>query len=531
MNIAEILRTHATTTPQAVTIIDTHRRRRRTTTFDQMEQASAQIAGQLYQAGLRPGDTVLVFQPMSAELYIILAAIFRLGLVVMFIDPAQGRAHIEQCCAIQPPQALIAGPKAHLLRFVSPSLRQIPHKFVVAAGGRLEIGGWRFFKLKTHNLKFKTDIYLCSPDTPALLTFTSGSTGRPKAALRTHAFLLAQYQALVDTLQLVAGQVDLSTMPIFVLANLAAGVTSLIPNANLRYPGHIDPAPVATQIQTENVSSTVASPALLERLAGYCLSSQSTLPGLQKIFTGGAPVFPRLLDQLQNIAPNAHIAAVYGSTEAEPMAKIARCQITAEDRQAMFNGQGLLAGAPVERTHLKIMPDQWGTPIDPLSESDFAQVCLPPDQIGEIVVSGQHVLSGYLHGYGDEETKFLVDGVVWRRTGDAGYLDRQGRLWLLGRCAARIEDERGSLYPFAVECAVSQNPQVRRAAIVSHRGRRLLVVEPIQHSAPPNLTHLKDALAWAHIDEVRLFKHLPVDKRHNAKLDYPALQRLLARTV
>lgn len=532
MNIVEILQSHANKQPEQPAIIDTHCGRRRVTTYAQIESASANMAAQLRQAGLRPGEAVLVFQPMSAELYIALSAIFRLGLVAMFLDPGQGRSHIEHCCAMHPPQALVAGPKAHLLRLLSPSLRRIPRKFIISRG-RLEVGDWRL-PLRLASQPFVRRhaarsfiIHNSQFDTPALLTFTSGSTGQPKAALRSHGFLLAQHRALVESLQLTAGQVDLATMPIVTLANLASGVTSLIPNADLRYPGKIDPAPVVAQIQTEWVSSTVASPALLERIARYCLSKQITLPGLQKIFSGGAPVFPRLLNQLQQIAPNAAVTAVYGSTEAEPMAKITRRQITRVDMQAMRSGCGLLAGPPVESIHLKVIRDRWGAPLGSLTAAEFEAMSCEPEQTGEIVVSGPHVLTSYLHGHGNEETKFNVGNTTWHRTGDAGYLDLQGRLWLLGRCAARLENGRGALYPFAVECAASYQPELRRAALVAHRQKRILAAEFYNGPSPAVLTSLQNSLRWAAIDEIYPLKHIPVDKRHNAKVNYPALRSLL----
>jgi acyl-CoA synthetase (AMP-forming)/AMP-acid ligase II len=62
---------------------------------------------------------------------------------------------------------------------------------------------------------------------------------------------------------------------------------------------------------------------------------------------------------------------------------------------------------------------------------------------GEVVLTGDHVLKGYLHGKCDRETKFEVDGERWHRTGDAGYFDKEGRLWLVGRCNVRIEDDKG----------------------------------------------------------------------------------------
>jgi acyl-CoA synthetase (AMP-forming)/AMP-acid ligase II len=189
----------------------------------------------------------------------------------------------------------------------------------------------------------------------------------------------------------------------------------------------------------------------------------------------------------------------------------------------------LLAGMPVETIQLRILRDQWGQPVGPYTQAEFAHACRSGAP-GEIVVSGEHVLPGYLYGHGDEETKFRVDGVVWHRTGDAGYVDAQGRLWLLGRCQARIHDERGDLYPFAAETAVYQDPTVRRAAMVAHHGRRILALEYYQTSANCDLERLRRELAWTELDDIRVFRHIPVDKRHNAKIDYPALYRLLEET-
>ena len=492
-----------------------------------LEIEAARYAAKLREAGLKQGDAVLVFYPMSVELYAALLAIFQLGLVAMFIDPAAGKEHLERCCELHPPQALIASTKAHLLRLVAPALRRIPHKFVIG----LPMLGAKL--LNRHKAKSalspdeKPDIVAVADSHPALITFTSGSTGQPKAALRTHGFLLAQHRVLQHSLGLTPGEIDLTTLPIFVLANLASGVHSVIPSADLRFPGAIDPKPIVRQIELMKPVSTAASPALLERVADYCLQQQIQLTSFQKIFTGGAPVFPRLLDKLQAIAPQAKIVAVYGSTEAEPIAEIARDEIMEADSQAMRNGRGLLVGKPVPEIELRILCDQWGTPVAPLTSAEFAAACVANNEPGEIVVSGEHVLPGYLHGQGDEETKFRVDEKIWHRTGDAGYLDVEGRLWLLGRCSAKIVDARGTLFPFAVECAASHFPTVQRAALVSLQGKRVLVLE-WGSGNDGFLLQLRESLAWAKLDAVRVVDRIPVDKRHNAKVDYPALQQMLS---
>jgi acyl-CoA synthetase (AMP-forming)/AMP-acid ligase II len=249
------------------------------------------------------------------------------------------------------------------------------------------------------------------------------------------------------------------------------------------------------------------------------------------VFTGGAPVFPRTLDRLALIAPGAEITALYGSTEAEPIARLGLDEIEADDRFAMMEGHGLLAGMPTTGTNLRIIADRSGTPIPRLSREEFEAESLPPDEPGEIVVSGAHVLRGYLGRRGDAETKIVVDDGIWHRTGDAGYRDRRGRLWLLGRCSARLSCDlhiAGPIYPLAVEAAViAANSSIRRAACVARNGWRLLVIEIERSDGEVDPKAIRRSIPWARIDEVILCPGIPVDGRHNAKIDYPALHEML----
>ena len=521
MNIVERLRQQVETTPDATAIIDTYQGRVRKTTFRELERASCQAASLLRQQDLKAGDAVLVFIPVSLELYVALIGIFRLGLVAMFVDPSAGRKHIDRCCQLHKPKGFIGISKAHLLRLLSPALRQIPYKFYLGWYVPGAINWRRLEKCGPHE-----PIKSSAGEEAALITFTSGSTGQPKGAVRSHDFLIAQHKALESSLNLRPGQIDLSTLPIFILANLASGVTSFIPNTDLRQPGSVDTNAVMAQIALNKPNRTAASPAFYECLVEHCERSGETLNCFEQVFTGGAPVFPKLLAKLQRLNPQGDVVAVYGSTEAEPIAHIVYSDISQIDLDAMMSGKGLLTGKPVDCIQLRIIKMHWGQPLGSVSKEEFEEEILPPGDVGEIVVSGEHVLKGYLNGVGDEETKFDVDNQRWHRTGDAGYLDDQGRLWLMGRCAALIKDAKGDLYPFAVESAAIHVPGVKRAALVEHQGKRLLLVEK-DKEAMGHLSELEETLRWAKLDEIRSVRVIPVDKRHNAKIDYPALKRSL----
>jgi len=517
MNIAKILQRQARQRPDEPAIIDVHRGRDRITTFADLEASAARGAALLKACGLMAGDTALVFLPMSVELYITLMALMRLGVTAMFLDPSAGREHVARCCAIRQPNALIASPKAHLLRLVIPALRRVPHRFVFGPYLPGTVPWSRSDRLTPY-----LPIAECTTDTPALITFTSGSTGLPKAAVRSHGFLLEQHRVLKRALHLSAGTVDLATLPVFVLANMASGVTSLIPNADLRRPGSIKAEPVLRQIERHRPASIVASPAFIERLCDSCNAAGGTMAGFRYVYTGGAPVFPDQLDRFAAVFPGADVVAVYGSTEAEPIAHIARNELSDDDMSTMSSGAGLLAGRPVREIDMRIIEAHWGTPLGSLDKDGFLARCLETGKGGEIVVSGDHVLKGYLSGVGDEETKFRVDDQLWHRTGDYGYCDDRGRLWLLGRAAAIISDSRGILHPFTVECAARSLPGVLRAALLGRGGKRILFVQS-RKGEHVNAEQVLSRLGWAQLDEVRLLRRIPLDKRHNAKVDYTRL--------
>jgi acyl-CoA synthetase (AMP-forming)/AMP-acid ligase II len=523
MTIGDILALPVRTRPDAVALIDVRRGGERRLTYADLGREVAAAAAWLETQGLRRGQAVLVFVPVSADLYVALLALFRLGAVALLLDPGAGRAHIEQCCARWRPDGLLAVPRAHLLQLRPAALRRIPLQ-MVAGGWFPGARRWPAGRRSEHADTWPA----LAPESPALVTFTSGSTGLPKAAVRTHGFLLAQHRVVARHRALTPGEVDLATLPVFTLANLASGVTTVLPDVDLRRPGAVDGADVAATMARFGVTRITASPAFFERLRDHLAASGRTLPTLRKLFSGGAPVFPRVLARLGTQVPAARVVAVYGSTEAEPIAHLDAAEISPTDVNAMQRGEGLLAGIPVDEIRLRILRDRWGKPRGAMDALEFADETVSPGEAGEIVVTGDHVLRGYLGGVGDEETKFTVGGEVWHRTGDAGRLDAAGRLWLLGRCAARIDDAQGRLYPFTAECVAMTIPEVRRAALVAQAARRCLVVEAPQ--AGPDLEgRLTAALGWAHLAAIIFVRTLPVDRRHNAKIDYPALRRLLER--
>jgi len=291
------------------------------------------------------------------------------------------------------------------------------------------------------------------------------------------------------------GDIDLPTLPVFLLHSLAGGATCVIADANLGHVGKINPEPVIAQMIRERVTSSSGSPAFFQRIADYLHNTNTTIPTIRDLYMGGARVPASLVQKLTEQLPDASIHVVYGSTEAEPIAVLdAKKHL---DTLLTTSSQGALVGEPVEHIHLRID----GSPY------------------GEILVSGRHVNTGYVDNpEAEKSTKIREDDTVWHRTGDIGHLDAKGQLWLVGRAGESV----GGLWPLAVEGAAESFPFVVRSGLVEMNNEPLLAV---QLQSPPE--KWKKTLEKATGTPVIAIPEIPVDARHNAKVDRVLLKKLL----
>ncbi|MEM9140069.1 MAG: AMP-binding protein, partial [Pseudomonadota bacterium] len=242
-------------------------------------------------------------------------------------------------------------------------------------------------------------------------------------------------------------------------------------------------------IADQGITRLLIPPVLCAALAG------SGGPGaVRTIFTGGGPVFPDIVKTLSR--PGTRVVSVYGSTEAEPIARVESDEISAEDQRAMEAGCGILAGHPVPGLSLRIEDD-------------------------EIQVSGAHVNQGYFDPSHDADTKLHQDGVVWHRTGDAGRLDGEGRLWLLGRLQDRFHAPGGPIYPFAVEVVARTWPGVDAAAFLAIDAVPILAVS----GDAANLAEWEEAAKDCGIARVTAISEIPMDRRHRSKVDARTLAK------
>ncbi|HKV12259.1 MAG TPA: AMP-binding protein [Thermoanaerobaculia bacterium] len=475
----------------------------------------------LRRMGLAPGDRSIVMIPMSIDLYVALLAILKIGAVAVFVDPWIGRKQIAAFAAFAEPRAWLGIPKSHLLRLLDGRLRAIP--LTVTTGRRLGPLPARRTLAELEDALGDGHVQPVEEDAPALVTFTSGSSGEPKGANRTHRFLLAQHRALAAEFPAAEGDVDMPMFPVFALNNLASGVPSVVPAMDFRRVDRVDAARVLRQMKIHGVTTCTASPPFFDRLA-----AQAGMPRLRRILTGGAPVSDSQLRSWLRAFPETEILVAYGSTEAEPVA-----HVSARERLEAVNADrpkapGFCAGRPVERVRAKVIRIHAG-PVD-LGEDGWE---LPRGEIGELIVTGDHVCKDYYRNERAVRENKIVDpaGTVWHRMGDTGSLDPEGRFWIAGRVHSTIRRGGELVHPQLVEqAALGDDPRIRRLGAVGLGEKVILVIETEAGEELRADVAARLAAVGLAVDEIRVTSEpLPVDPRHNSKIDYGRLREWLIR--
>jgi olefin beta-lactone synthetase len=481
--------------------------------YSQMMSDIRLIASRLRKRGFKKGDRIVVFTPMSYELYVIVLAVFYIGAVTVFMDAWAGRERLTQACRTVKPVGFIGCLKAQLLMVV-PEIRNIPVKLL-------------------DRILFMPDLFgrpsdsgpaEISYDDEGLVTLTTGSTGMPKGANRTHGFLTEQFDVLIRHLGIESGNIDLTALPVFVFCNLGAGATSVLPDFNPAKPTEFDPEVILAQLRDSGINTSVGSPAFYEKLADYLIGRKEQV-SIKRIYTGGAPVFKPLARKLKRAFPGADIEIVYGCTEAEPVSSI-----RLDDFLRTDSALGIAVGHPDPSIVARILK-----PVDgevTIEEGKNLQDYLAgPGEVGEIIVSGPHVLKSYLGDIKAWRENKVIDGeTIWHRTGDAGVIDSSGGICLHGRIKNVLHAEKGDVYSLPYEQALMDIDGVSFASVMEVEGKIFVAVEPaVDRSGPETAAIIEAAnivVAGLRPHLVFILQRIPRDPRHRSKVDFAEFRKI-----
>jgi len=499
-------------------------------TYKELVQKISIVAYGLKQIGINKGDRIIIFVPLSLELYLSMFAVQRIGAIAVFLDSWVRRDHLSVVARVVQPKSMISFQDAFKLCENVAELANIPLKIVV--GSHKENYATSLEELSAG--KEESEIEPVEGTDTALITFTTGSSGMPKGANRTHRFLAAQHRALDKVIPYNEKDIDLPVFPIFSLNNLAGGVTTVLPAIDLASPSGKDAAIIVNQIFSNSVSCCTLSPSIFVNIAEYCHKNGIILSGLRRVVTGGAPVSKDNVKSFKSIAPLAEILVLYGSTEVEPIAHIEANELLSDKSEKEGVNVGRIS-SDLDYKFIKITREN----IE-LSELGWKEWEVEKGKVGELIVSGPHVCENYYNNIDAfKKTKIQEkSGKIWHRTGDVGVLDNENRLWLVGRVHNTIVRAGDYLFPVQAEILLKRLPFVRQAAFLgiedAKLGEKACVVISLKEGAScDNQNQYIDKITNLFkqnnipVDEVKIVEEIPMDPRHHSKVEYAKLRKLI----
>lgn len=287
----------------------------------------------------------------------------------------------------------------------------------------------------------------------ALIIYTSGTTGNPKGVLLSHSNLFEMYYALRSETPLFGpGAVNLIAGPWYAVVGVGYfvfGVFSGCTNVLLKI---FDPIEILRLIQTYKITNAFFAPIMMKIICALDEVHEYDLSSLQNIQYGGSPIDEEQLRICYNTF-KCHFTQGYGLTETSGIATALRF----DDHLRIMNSNDpelkhLLrsAGKPYAGVEIKIV--------------DEANTSLPVNAIGEVSIKGNVVAMGYKNQSAINNKIFGHDG--WFYTGDMGYVDENGYLFLVDRKNDMIISKGQNIYPAEIEQIIIQHPEIKDIAII-----------------------------------------------------------------
>ena len=463
MKVAQILKERAEEFPEKPAIIF----KDKAITFRDLKLSAFKFADSLISLGAKKGDKFAIYLPNCPEYISSYLAAFCCGLTCVPLDFMLTEDELISCISHSEANILVAQPKTGVsfpkIKENCPGLKQI-----IPAQEKLE--GVLFFEEVMEKGSTKLPAASIRDEDYAIIFYTSGTTGRPKGVLINYRQLSAPPQAMTHFVDFTDKDILLCALPFSHLGGLiylqnciSFGMTTVIMERFL-------PLEFLRNIPKYGVTCLWIVPSMYYALLQSKEFESCNLSSLRWIVIFGAPSSPDALRRFYQYCPKAELLHGWGLTETNAPTTV----IPLGSRKVESVGKS----AP------------W-IEVKVFDEKDLE---VGPGGIGEIAVKGWVVTDGY---YKDPETTKQAIRNGWFYTGDLGWFDAEGYLYIVGRKKEMIKVAGEIVFEPEVEAALYKHPDVVEAAVIG-------VPDKLRGEVPKAFLVLKEA-ARAREDELRYF--------------------------
>jgi long-chain acyl-CoA synthetase len=447
--MADVPRYHARVRPDSVAMMDGGR----ITTYGAWDERCSRVANGLAALGVKTGARIAAIDQNSDRYFDILFGAAKIGAVLVSVNWRLAPPEIVYILNDAKAEVIFIGEKfAGLMKSILPELKSL--RQVIVIDGAAE--SWLSYEDWTGQQSARDPDFRGSPRDTVVQMYTSGTTGNPKGVQLSHESLYAHDRnrsLLTDQIdpQLSwndwdASDVSLVTMPAFHISGTGWGIIGLYNGARSIILTQFEPGEVLSVIERERVSKLVLVPAVIQQLLQYPGCKNTDFSSIKYLLYGASPI---PLDLLREAVATfkCGLIQLYGMTETTG----AVTYLPAEDHDLNGTKRMRSAGRAVTGVRIEIR-DAHNKPV-------------PVGGEGEIWIRSDTCMNGYWNL--PEATAATMPGDCWVRTGDAGFMDEDGYVYVQDRVKDMIVSGGENIYPAEVESAIYGHPSVAEVAVIA----------------------------------------------------------------
>ena len=470
------------------------------TTYADLAARANRLANALAEAGVGAGDRVAVMDvntPQHFEVYFAAARLDAIYVPLNFRGRGQEVAYPLEHAA---PKVVVAGQR--YAGIIDGLAGRAERRIVVGPSAPT---GWTAYEEfvstgSAEELRFPAG----EPEETAALLFTAGTTGRPKGVMLSHASFTSFMLTAVEPPDPDQEERTLLTLPMYHVAGLQAALASVYGGRSVVIQQQFEPGEWLALVESERVQRALLVPTMLKQVLDHPDARRRDLASLTVLTYGGATMPPKLIERAIAQLPGVQFINAFGQTETgstiamvppEDHVLEGPAEVVAKRRKRLTS-----IGRPLADVEVRIV-DETGAP-------------LPAGETGEIAARGPRLMRGYWGG--DEEGPQVVRG-GWLYTGDLGYMDDDGYIYLQGRAKDFIKRGGEMVSPEEVEQTLLACEGVDDCAVIGLPdetwGERVVAVVVPSPGASPQADDLLRACGglarFKRPEEVRFVEALP----------------------
>jgi len=432
MNLAHFLDLSAARYPEKRAVIcEEH-----TITYGALKRRADELSPSLINLGVTKGAPIAILSSNSIKYVEILFALMKIGAVAVPLNHRLTKKDLKVLLKHSGARVLFC--EAALLELVTPAAQELEQ--VIVINGKHPPASAAYEALFQPAL-CADETAAVSENDPAAIIYTAGTTDEPKGVLLSHENLVWNTLNYSAALEYSPQDIELAPTPLFHASTFGRIFTYVFNAMTAIMVRKFSPAECLAIIEQEQVTSITQAPTMYQMMLDVWSEGTWDTRSVKRAVTGAAPMSAETKGSLKKLFPAAGFFDLYGLTEASPGVAI----LTPAD----FYQKAESVGRPMLSVEVRAAGADYQT--------------LLPGQVGEILCRGPNIMQGYYKAP-QATARVLRNG--WLHTGDAGFIDEDGFIYLAGRNKDIIISGGVNIYPGEVEAVLMKHPAVKEAAVI-----------------------------------------------------------------